>query len=340
MALWTDLITPAELTGYIRTALEDLEVNQPTLGRFLPNEMVSDISVRFVKGRAGLVAEASFRAFDAEPELAGGLTGQRVTLELPAIGQKRVISEYDQLRNRNASDDTLRASILKEARNVAKAIADRIERLRGTVLETGKATVNQANFGFDDDFGRKASHTTAAASLWNTPTVSRLTDLTAWLDIYAASNDGAVPGVTLVSRKGFRALASGDEFSLILANGTKRPGDRDSINATFDREGLPPIEIYDRSTSGGRVLSENKLLFLPAPVEPNGGDSQLGKSYWGRTLTSMDSKYDLADVDQPGVVVGAHKSETIPHIATVESDGIALPVLGNADLSFAARIIT
>lgn len=340
MALWTDLISPAELTGYVRTALSDLEINQPSLARYLPNEEVADIAVRFVVGRAGLVAEASFRAFDAAPELAGGLTGARKTLELPAIGQRRVISEYDQLRNRNASDETLRDSILKEARNVAKAIADRMERLRGTVLETGKATVNQANFGFDDDFGRTGTHTTAAGTLWSTgPTVSRLTDLTAWMDIYSASNDGALPGVMLMSRKGFRALASGDEFSLILANGTKRPGDRDSINATLDREGLPPIEIYDRSTSGGRVISENKLLFLPAPVDTN-GDSELGKSYWGRTLTSMDPEYGLADSEQPGVVVGANKSATVPHIATVESDGIALPVLGNADLSFAARIIT
>lgn len=158
MALWTDLITPAELTGYVRAALEDLEVNNKSLARWLPNTFVSDIQVRFNKGQKGLVAEAQFRAFDAEPEIAGGVSGQRVILELPALGQKRVLSEYDQLRMRNASDAVLQNSILQEADNVARAIADRIERLRGTVLETGKATSTQANFSFDDDFGRSAGH--------------------------------------------------------------------------------------------------------------------------------------------------------------------------------------
>lgn len=339
MAIWTDLITPAEATGYIRAALQDLEENNQSLNRWLPNEEVSDISVRFVKGQSGFVAEASFRAFDAEPEFAGGFSGQRVTLELPAIGQQRVISEYDQLRNRNAPDEAIRDSILKELRAVAQAIFDRIERLRGTVLATGRATVNQSNFGFDDDFGRRASHTTAAAQLWTAPSVSRLADLTAWLDVYAASNNGATPGTMLVSRKGFRALATGDEFSLVLANGTVRPGDLDAVTTVLDREGLPTPVIYDRSTSGGRVIPENTMLFLPAAGDPN-GDSALGQTYWGRTLTSMDPAYDIAPGEQPGVVVAAHKSERIPHIASVESDAIALPVLGNADLSFAARIIT
>jgi hypothetical protein len=39
------------------------------------------------KGQTGLVEAATFRAFDAEPEIGKGPAGKRVTLELPALGQ-------------------------------------------------------------------------------------------------------------------------------------------------------------------------------------------------------------------------------------------------------------
>lgn len=338
MPLWTDLISPAEATGFVRTALADLEVNNKTLARWLPNEFVSDISVRFRKGRNGFVAEAEFRAFDAEPSIAGGTSTQRVTIELPALGQKRVISEYDQLRSANATEEVLRESALKELRNVARAIGDSVERVRGTVLETGKATVSQANFSFDDDFGRSAGNNVVAGTLWTDKTVSRLDNLGTWVEAYADANGGVEPGTILMPRKVFRALTIGNEFR-ITVGGESRPASRDSVISILEGAGLPPIEIYDRSTNTGRVMSDSKLLLLPAPVDPNTGTSELGKTYWGRTLTSMEPSYGIGATEQPGVVVGLHKSDTIPHIAQVESDAIALPVLGNADLSFVAKVL-
>lgn len=341
MALWTDLITPAEATGYIRTALEELEANQPSLARWLPNVFVPDISVRFRKGQKGYVAEARFRAFDAEPEFAGGFSGQRVTIELPALSQQRAVSEYDQLRNMNAPDEAIRDAIFDELQAVAVAISNRIERLRGTVLATGRATVNQSNFGFDDDFGRSASHNATVAALWSTGTgVSRLTDLTGALQTYSDANDGTLPGAMVMPRRVLRSLSSGDEFSLTLANGTSRPADADSLRTQLDREEIPPFYIYDRATAGGRVLPNDTILFLPAPVDPNQGTATaLGASYWGRTLTSMEAGYALARTEQPGVVAAATKADRIPHIAGVESDAIALPVLGDADLSLALKVL-
>ena len=87
------------------------------------------------------------------------------------------------------------------------------------------------------------------------------------------------------------------------------------------------------------MLSDNKLLLLPEPVDPMEGESELGGTFWGQTLTSQEADYELADVEQPGVVVGAHKATSIPHIATVESDAIALPVLANANLSLVATVL-
>jgi hypothetical protein len=339
MALWTDLVTPAEATGYARAALSDLEVNNASLARWIPNVEVSDLSVRFRKGQAGFVQEAAFRAYDAEPEMAGSSSGQRVTIDLPALGQNRPISEYDQLRLRNATDDVLRDSIFKEISNAARAVADRIERLRGTVLSTGKATINQSNFVTDDDFGRAGAHSVTAASLWSDTAVSRLSDLNAWSDVYAATNNGTAPGSILVSRRVFRALASGKEFATLLANGATRPGLEADVRGLLTSAGLPELFIYDRSTSGGRVIADDRLLFLPAPVDPQSGQSEMGGTFWGQTLTSMDSNYTIEPSEQPGIVVGVYKNEKPPMIAEVVSDAIALPVLANANLSFVAKVL-
>ena len=65
MALWTDIITPAELTGYIREDLSAVEQRRGSLARFLPNRVVPDIVVRFIAGQAGLVPEAEFHLVHA-----------------------------------------------------------------------------------------------------------------------------------------------------------------------------------------------------------------------------------------------------------------------------------
>src|ERR1700753_292074 len=95
--LWSELIYPAELTGYARAAWADYEQSLGTLARWVPNRHVPDIVARFFVGRSGLIPGANFRAYDAETPL-GVLQGlQRKTIELPAIGLKNRIGEYDQL---------------------------------------------------------------------------------------------------------------------------------------------------------------------------------------------------------------------------------------------------
>jgi hypothetical protein len=116
------------------------------------------------------------------------------------------------------------------------------------------------------------------------------------------------------------------------------------VQATVSAAGLPPIYTYDRRVSvagsAGRVLPDDKVFFLPAPVDPNDGlGTELGATFWGRTLTSTDGEWNLQDAEQPGLVAGAYRNPKPPMIAEVISDAIALPVLANADLSFVADVI-
>lgn len=348
MALWTDVIDPAELTGYARASLADYEARRGTLARWLPNREVADVVVRFVQGSTGLVEAAKWRAYDAEPEVGKARPGKRVTLELPALGQNIPVSEYQQLRSRNADEDQVRISILNTTDQVVRAVADAIERLRGTVIATGKATITQTMDGAvgtfsDDDFGRSAGHTVTAASPWSTGSVSRLADLTTWTDTYIASN-GEAPGSILMSTRVLRALAAGTEFQTQLINGGARPATRADVDAIIAGAGLPPIEIYDRRVNiegtTTKVLPDDRLFFLPAAVDTEDWQgTELGATFWGQTLTSTDESYGIEPGDQPGIVAGVYRHEKPPMIAEVISDAIALPVLANADLSFSADVL-
>ena len=338
MALWTDIITPAELTGYARASLSAYEVAKGTLARWLPNKEVADISVRFVAGQFGLVDEARYRAYDAEPEFGKRLAGKRVSIELPAVSQKLAVSEYFQLRTRNASDEQLRNAILKDTEAAVQAVADRTERMRGTVLQTGIATIAQDNFATADNFGRDASHTVTAGALWSTAAVDRMTYLQALTDLFVTDN-GEQPGALVMSTRVLRALQSGTQFGTALVNGGSRPATIDDVRNTVSGAGLPDIYLYDRRTSAGKVLSDDTVLLLPAPVDPVGGESPLGATFWGQTLTSVDPNFGIEPSEQPGVVAGVYRNEQPPMIAEVIADAIALPVLANANLSIAAKVL-
>lgn len=339
--LWTDIITPADLTGYARTSLADYEARKGTLARWLPNREVPDIDVRFVAGQAGLVDVADFRAYDAEPTLGKGPSGKRVTIELPAISQTVPVSEYNQLRQRGAtpSDAAVLASIVKTTDNVVRAVADGIERLRGVVLSTGKATIS----GFmDDDFGRDSGNSVSAGTAWSTVTVDALSDLQTWSDAYVAAN-GSAPGAILTSTRVVRLMAKLNQFQTILANSGNRPATQADVLNTVVAAGLPPIYVYDRRVSvagtATKVLADDKLFLLPEPVDPNDeAGTELGATFWGQTLTSTAGDWAIADSEQPGIVAAVYRNEKPPMIAEVISDAIALPVLANANLSMIADV--
>ncbi len=342
MALWTDIIDPAELTGYARESLADYETRRGTLARWLPNREVADIVARFVKGATGLVDIADFRAYDAEPTIGKAPNVKRVTLELPAIGQNIPVSEYNQLRSRTsgADEDAIRSYILNTTDIVTRAVSDAIERLRGTVLQTGRATV--AGF-MDDDFGRSAGNSVTAGTAWSTASADALGMLESWTDTYRDAN-GEDPGAILLSTRALRAMASLDQFKTQLLNGSSRPATVNDVRDTVSAAGLPPIEVYDRRVSVGgtstKVLADDRVFLLPAPVETDDWQgTQLGATFWGQTLTSTEADWAIEQAEQPGLVAGVFRNEKPPMIAEVISDAIALPVLANADLSFVADVL-
>lgn len=345
MALWTDIIDPATLTGYARAALADYEARRGTLAQFLPNREIPDVVARFVTGSTGLVDVAKFRAYDAEIEIGKRQGGKRVTLELPALGQNLPVSEYEQLRARggNVSDAQALLSIQNVTRAAVQAVSDSIERMRGTVLQTGIATIDQDNYVSADDFGRPSGQTITASALWSTSGTDALGQLQAWSDLMLDAN-GEAPGAIVMSTRAFRAFAGLGQMQTNLVGGGTRPASAQQLQDMVSAAGLPPITLYDRRVSvngtSTKALSDDTVLLLPAPVAVDDWQaSQLGATFWGRTLSSTEPGWGIADSEQPGVVAGVYRNEKPPMGIEVISDAIGLPVLANAGLSFAAKVL-
>lgn len=345
MPLWTDIIEPATLTGYARESLADYETRQGTLARWLPNRDIADVVARFVAGGTGLVDVARFRAYDAEPEIGRRQQVKRVTVELPAVSLNIPVSEYEQLRLRsgNVPEATALVTIQSATDAVVRAIADAMERLRGVVIATGKATINQGNFALDDDFGRPTEHQLTAAQLWTTDSVSRMDYLQTLVDQYVDTT-GQAPGSMLMSTRVFRALAKGDEFQTQLIGGASRLASAQQVREVLSGAGMPDIELYDRRVSVDgtmqRALPDDSLYLLPAAVEPTDWQgTDLGATFWGRTLTSTEPGWAIPDVEQPGVVAGVWRNDKPPMGVEVISDAIGLPVLAQADRSLAAKVL-
>jgi len=345
MALWTDIIDPATLSGYARASFADYEARKGTLARWLPNREVADIVVRFVRGATGLIDVARFRAYDAEPEVGRRQPGKRVTLELPALGLTIPVSEYEQLRLRSAvvSDEQALATIRTTTDLVVRAVADAAEWQRGVVLATGKATIDQPNYQSEDDFGRPAGHQLLAQDLWDSPSISRIDYLQMLVDTYEDTT-GETPGSMVMSNRVYRALAAGGEFQTELSNGGSRPPSAQQLVDTLTASGFPDIYRYDRRVSVNgtmrRPLPDNMLLLLPAPVDPDDWQgTDLGATFWGRTLTSTDPGWAIEDGEQPGIVTGVYRNEKPPMGVEVIGDAISLPVMANADRSLAAQVL-
>jgi hypothetical protein len=344
MVLWTDIVDPATLTGYARAALEDYEQQRGTLARWLPNRMIADIVARFVKGQTGLLEISRFRAFDAEIGVGERAPKQRVTLELPALGDTVPVSEYEQLRARggNPSDEAILANIQDVTRQQVQKTADAQEFMRGVVLNTGKATI--AELGTADDFGRSSGHSTAvAATLWSATTPDPLSNLQAAADTYN-DDTGEDPGAIVMSRRVLRAMANAPQFRTNIITGGSRPANARELADVIEAANLPPIVQYNRrvKVNGAtvKVLADDSFFLLPAPVATDDWQAtELGATFWGRTLTSTDASWEIEDSEQPGIVAGVYKNEKPPMGAEVIADAIGLPVLANADLSFKMRVL-
>lgn len=336
MFLNTDYIEPAELTGYARAAAADLDINQFTLSRWLPNRLVDDLEYRFARGGDGLADAATFRAYDAESPIGSRPGISRITGELPPISRKIRLGEYERLRQRKLADAVGNA-IMSDAERMVQSVAARLELARGQALVTGKVTISENGVIAEADFGRAAGHTVTAAATWATDTTDIIGHLNTWRDVYVAST-GQEPGSIVTSRKVMGYMLRNAAFRQLVATmaGTPTLVNNNAVDNMLASHGLPPVITYDAQVRvngvAQRVIADEKLLMLPAV-----GSGEMGATLYGTTAESMEPEFGLAG-SEAGIVAGAYSTKD-PVAIWTKAAAIAMPILANPDLSLAADVI-
>lgn len=350
MDLINDYIDPARLTGMIRTALYDLQVNTFKLSRWLPNVPIDDVLYKFNKGGQGLAEASVFRSFDAESPIGRREGISEVMGGLPPISEKIPLNEYERLRLRKLNDDALLPFIARDAQRLARNIGARFELARGDALSNGSVTLGGiAGEKVEQvvSFGRSSSHTNAVAStVWTDhDDAVPIDDLQGFIDTYIATN-GQAPGVILMPRALFGHLRKNKQVrGQVWPNATPANTPNASaaeVRAALADEDIPPIEIYDAQVkvngSATRVTPANKLIMLPAGGDAGGlSATDLGATMLGTTAESLEPEYGL--VGQEAGVVAAQWKTKDPVRVWTHAAALGLPVLTNPDLSFVATVI-
>lgn len=330
MQLWTDLIDPAALSDFSRTIAEQYAA-QDALSGILPNVTVDDVKFSWnVNETLGELAE--YRAFDAETPIGKGLQGERKTSELAALGLKARFGEYDQLRRRGAnSPETVQAAAERLAVNMARAVVDRVTKLKAEALVTGALAINENRFIQNVSFGRAAGQTNAApTALWSAAGADPIKDLMAWQeDIEDAT--GATPDVIIMSTRVFSAMATklaGSDY-VTTSTGTIS---REVVNEILVAYGLPAIVVNNRKVGGVRLIADDKLIMAVS--------SLAGATVWGTPVDADEPNYGFQSygLAAPGLVVGAYKTED-PNTKWIRSDALALPILAVPDATLSADVL-
>lgn len=345
MLLTENYAYPAEVTGYVREALADFELNRFTLSSFLPSENVDDIMYRVAAGGTGLADAATYRSYDAESPIGRRQPLSSVLGELPPLSLKTPLSEFDRLRLRRVNDQRIRDALFNDARRLTRDVAARVEYARGQTLVTGTTPIPE--LGVTVDWDRDSSHTVQAVTAW-TGAADILNDLMGWRDTYLSTN-GVEPGAILGSRKVWNLMLRNQDVRNQVFPGANQPSivTQAALNQMLQAEGLPEFTLYQAKVNVGGVatlvIPDDVIVMLPPPVDGTAEDAgpiedtQLGGVFWGTTAESLDPRYGIVG-DEPGLVAGEYTEED-PVSLWTKVASINLPVLANPNLSLRARVV-
>lgn len=339
-----DLVDPAELIQYVRQF--DNEVlrneNQDSLEDILPNTPTDDLEFRVRKSARNLVDAAEYRAWDTPARMTGRPGVRYIRGSLGPVSRQIPLSEEEFLRVRallRDNDDPIIDQIYEDSENMIRAVQDRVELARGDIINDGKLTIAENGLVLEANWGRDASMSVAAGTVWTTTaTATPLTDLLAWVQAYRDLN-GTDPGAILMSKVRIANLALNAEIREYAAANATTPTrvNRATIDAVLANEGLPPIRLYDRFARKdgaiARVLPQNKVFLIPPA-----GDNP-GVTYYGPTAEAIKfAGRGIIDLqDAPGVVALVTETEHPVQTYTVGT-AIAMPVMPNPDLILDATV--
>lgn len=325
-------VTPDALTTFVR------EVPTPAtyvLNQLLPDRTVNsnqvDITEVTRKNRA-----AKFRAFDGRIHRSERDAYQTSVVKLPPLSSMNGIGELERLklefaRNGGGNNAAIIDAIYNDAENLVGEVHTRMELARGDVLTDGKFTLSGENgLYIEADYGLPVEHQVSPATVWSNPAATIIADITAWVDVYVATN-GHRPGGMVLSNKTLGYMLRNGEIRSLAASlgGTPQIVSRGTLDQVLSTFSLPPVMFtYDTQVDvddvATRVLAEDRVLLVP----PNPSD--LGYTAWGISATALElvnaAGVDFSFSDAPGIVGVVIKSGP-PFKEDTFVDAVGMPVL-------------
>ena len=345
--------------------LFDAPVPPDTLTRYVEqyvprpagNLLTAAVNVNYVpdsKVRWGTITRknrmAKYRAYDGAIARAQRDTAAEQYVTLPPFSNSQVTGEYETLqkefaRMEGGNKAVLADAIYNDAEALTVSMWNRVEKALGSVLTTGKFSVNENQTMYEADYGLAAGNKVTVATPWTTSaTANAADDLRAFRQAFVTSA-GVAPGRITTTEAVVSALLRNAQIvqeALGTLSGRTRIT-RAELQAWLASENLPQITetiegvMYNEETgSDERVFPNDLLVMSPA----NLGDAlefTFGLSASALKLVNSN-RTDLTFGDRTRIT-GMVIEEGPPFREYVYVDAVGLPVMTAPQRIFVADVL-
>lgn len=329
-------LTPDQITWAARSV--------PTPANLVLSGMVPTRYIQQDKVRWGEITRrnqmAKYRAFDGAIARARRDTAADQYVTLAPFSNSLVAGEYESLQKQYAlmqggNRAVLVNAILDDTQLLMDSMYNRIEKALGSVLSTGKFTVNENRTMFEADYGVATANMFTAGTVWSNPSAKAADDLRAMRDRYVVSA-GVAPGRMITSQAVYNSLLRNTQ---IVAEAIGTLAGRTyltsaELTAWLATSGLPTIitqvetSMYnDETDADERVMPQNKIVMLPENLN---GVVEFVYGLSATALELINSKRSELSFGSATGVVGMVVKDGPPFRQFTYTDAVGLPVLYGA----------
>lgn len=328
------------------TILAARQVQNPnnTLTALFPYQTTDDLRYRLLQ-RQRVDSVGAVRAFSTPSREIRRAGVVEIKGQLPAVSAITTFTESDLQRARliagiAADGQALQNDVDAAAADVSAAVDNVYEILRGSVLTTGKLTIDNEEVIQEVDFGVPTDNLPTAAIPWTDVVNSTpIDDLLAWQTAYLRNGRGQ-PGNVVTTQRTVSLLRRNAQVRQLLATtaGGTPLVTLDALNAFLTSEGLPairPSDVNERVIEGRRVIPDGSFVWTPNPATGGAfGNTLLGVSEQGLQLRAEGV---LKASEVAGISI-ATMIQDHPVAKFVNADSIGLPTINAVETLFSATV--
>ncbi|WP_330283566.1 major capsid protein [Streptomyces sp. NBC_00588] len=293
---------------------------------------------------------AKYRAFNASVPFATREAWQTSREgALPALGQKLVVSEQEQIlleASHGSDQDRLIELLYDDVERHVEAIRSRLELAAGDVLVDGRFTLEQENgLTLEVDWNVPAENMPVARIPWSDPASDPIADELRWIQ-HLDDIGAPEPEMVITSRKAFSYLAANNAYRAAYY-GSVNPSTTPTatltpqqINVVRGNYSLPPIQFYKAQVrvdgKPRKVLPEDLWILVPPERE------KWAQTLYGVTaealVLSRGTNPEIIREDAPGLIITRGVQDDPVQIWT-KGAAVGMPVMHTPDAHIVAKVL-